>query len=62
MNAAEIQALAASRGIKATQIDPGVWQMEAADDVGAYFEEMDTQQQAQTLAEGRLQARMGRLA
>lgn len=60
MNAAEIQALAASRGINATQIDPDVWQMEAADDVGAYFEEMDAQQQAQTLAEGRLQARMGR--
>lgn len=61
MNAAEIQALAASRGIRVTQIDPDVWQMEAADDVGAYFEEMDTQQQAQTLAEGRLQARMGRV-
>lgn len=61
MNAAEVQALAASRGIRATQIDPDVWQMEDADDVGAYFEEMDAQQQAQTLAEGRLQARMGRV-
>lgn len=61
MTPEEIKAAAAQQGQKATELDPGVWVFEAADDVGAYFEEMDTQQQAQTLAEGRLQARMGRV-
>lgn len=54
-----IESLAAERGIKAQQIDPGVWQMEAMDDAGAYFEEMDAAQHEQALAAGRVQATGG---
>ena len=53
MTPEEIKAAAAQQGQKATELDPGVWMFEAADDMGDY---MEGQELRQCLAVGRLQA------